>query len=166
MHFRLTCLGLLGVVTLMTTAPVRADIWECEDPGGNKRFTNIKLEAKGCKQLTVTPNVMSPQSPGAKSGTPSQQRPQGSSDGFPKVAPQVQQQRDNDRRKILETELANEDKLLQSAKRDLAEQEGIRNGDERRNYQRVLDRLDPYQKKVKLHEDNIVNLQKELANLR
>ena len=78
----------------------------------------------------------------------------------------MQQQRDNDRRKILETELANEDKLLQSAKRDLAEQEGIRNGDERRNYQRVLDRLDPYQKKVKLHEDNIVNLQKELANLR
>ena len=163
MHFRFACFGLLGVVIQMATATVRADIWECEDPGGNKRFTNIKLEAKGCKQLTVTPNVMSPQQ--AAPGSATQPR-QGSSDGFPKVAPQVQQQRDNDRRKILETELANEDKLLQAAKRDLAEQEGIRNGDEKRNYQRVLDRLDPYQKKVKLHEDNVANLQRELANLR
>jgi hypothetical protein len=32
-----------------------------------------------------------------------------------------------------------------------------------RNYQRVLDRLEPYQRKVKLHEDNIANLRRELA---
>ena len=33
------------------------------------------------------------------------------------------------------------------------------------DYQKVLDRLEPFQKKVKVHEDNIANLQKELANL-
>ena len=32
-----------------------------------------------------------------------------------------------------------------------------------RNYQRVLDRLDPYRKKVKLHEDNIASLQREMS---
>ena len=81
------------------------------------------------------------------------------------MAPQVQQQRDSDRKKILETELINEEKNLQAAKRELAEQENTRLGSER-NYQRVLDRLEPYQKKVKLHEDNIANLKKELANIR
>jgi len=35
-----------------------------------------------------------------------------------------------------------------------------------RNYQRVLDRLEPYQRKVKLHEDNIANLRRELAGSR
>ena len=30
----------------------------------------------------------------------------------------------------------------------------------------MLDRIEPFQKKVKLHEDNIANLRKELGNLR
>lgn len=137
---------------------VHADMWECDEPGGGKRFTNIKSDAKGCKQLTVTPNIVSSPPAGKGAG--------GASPGdFPKVAPQVQQQRDTDRKKILETELINEEKNLQAAKRELAEQESIRLGSER-NYQRVLDRIEPYQKKVKLHEDNIANLKKELSNIR
>jgi hypothetical protein len=47
----------------------------------------------------------------------------------------------------------------------LAAQEAVRLGSER-NYQRVLDRLEPYKKKVKLHEDNIGNLRKELSSVR
>jgi hypothetical protein len=137
--------------------PLHADMWECDEPGGGKRFTNIKTDAKGCKQLTVTPNVVSSPLPTGK-GTPTP-------GDFPKVAPQVQQQRDGDRKKILETELINEERNLQAAKRELAEQENTRLGSER-NYQRVIDRLEPYQKKVKLHEDNIANLKKELSNIR
>ncbi|MEQ1774215.1 MAG: hypothetical protein ABL891_10585 [Burkholderiales bacterium] len=139
--------------------PLRADMWECEEPGGGKRFTNIKADAKGCKQLTITPNVVSSPPPAGKaasSPTPGD---------FPKVAPQVQQQRDIDRKKILETELVNEERNLQAAKRELAEQENTRLGGER-NAQRMLDRIEPYQKKVKLHEDNIANLKKELGNIR
>ena len=144
---------ILGVVA----APLHADMWECEEPGGGKRFTNIKSEAKGCKQLSITPNVVpSPAGKAASAPTPG---------GFPKVAPQVQQQRDTDRKKILEAELINEEKNLQDAKRALAEQESIRLGSER-NAQRMLDRIEPYQKKVKLHEDNIANLKKELGNIR
>jgi phage shock protein A len=74
----------------------------------------------------------------------------------------TQKLRDNDRRKILEQELANEQKLLEQARNELAEQDSMRLGSER-NYQRVLDRLEPYKKKVKLHEDNIANLRRELA---
>ncbi len=146
---------LFGVVA----GPSYADMWECEEPGGGKRFTNIKADAKGCKQLTITPNVVSSPPPGGKAAsTPSPE-------GFPKVAPQMQQQRDSDRKKILETELVNEERNLQVAKKELTEQENTRLGSER-NAQRMLDRIEPFQKKVKLHEDNIANLKKELGNIR
>jgi hypothetical protein len=44
------------------------------------------------------------------------------------------------------------------------EQEAVREGGEK-NYQRVLDRLKPYQDSVQLHERNIDALQKEIGNL-
>jgi predicted nucleic acid-binding Zn-ribbon protein len=77
----------------------------------------------------------------------------------------TQRGRDAERRRILEQELASEQKLLDEARKDLADQESQRLGNER-NYQRVLDRLEPYKKKVKLHEDNIANLRRELAGAR
>ena len=148
--------SLLAMLVLGSVAgPLHADIYKCVSPNGEVLFTSDRNQAKkpGCTQITVTPNIVS--SPPA-TPTPG---------GFPKVAPQVQQQRDNDRKKILETELVNEEKNLQAAKRELAEQENTRLGSER-NAQRMLDRIEPYQKKVKLHEDNIVNLKKELGNIR
>ena len=50
-------------------------------------------------------------------------------------------------------------------KKELAEQEAVRQGDER-NYQRVLDRLQPYKDRVALHERNVDSLKRELGNLR
>jgi len=151
--------SLLALLVLGTGAgPLHADIYKCVSPNGEVLFTSDRNEAKkpGCTQITVTPNVVSSPPVGKGGASPG---------GFPKVAPQVQQQRDNDRKKILETELINEEKNLQAAKRELAEQENIRLGSER-NAQRMLDRIEPYQKKVKLHEDNIANLKKELGNIR
>lgn len=140
--------------------PAHADIFECIDESGNKRFTNIKSEAKGCKPMNLAPaNVVStpkPSAKGAQSPTPA---------GFPKVDPSTQLNRDNDRRKILEQELANEQKLLDQAKKDLSEQESTRLGNER-NYQRVLERIEPYRKKVQLHESNMATIRKELSTMR
>lgn len=148
---------ILIVLPLLVAAPAAADIWECADESGNKRFTNIKSEAKGCKLLNVSaPNTVSPPpagKPQAKVARPAD---------FPKVDGDTQKSRDNERRKILEQELGNEQKLLEQARKDLTEQESVRLGTER-NYQRVLDRLEPYKKKVKLHEDNIANLRRELT---
>ena len=148
------------LLLFILAGPARADIWECMDESGNKRFTNIKAEAKGCKLLVVAPlNTVAP---------PKASQPKGASapaktpESFPKVDTETQKQRDSDRRRILDQELANEQKLLDQAKKELADQESQRLGSER-NYQRVLERLEPYKKKVKLHEDNIANLRRELA---
>ena len=54
---------------------------------------------------------------------------------------------------------------LEQAKKELAEQEAIRNGDER-NFQKVLDRVQPYKDRVAQHERNIQQIQRELSNLR
>lgn len=147
-----------------SSSPVGADhhvLYECVDQNGNKRFTNVQAEAKGCKVLNVGPVNTAPAASkpaGKAAATPSPPN-------FPKVDAQTQQSRDSQRRRILEQELGNEQKLLDQAKQELAEQEATRLGTER-NYQRVLDRLEPYQKKVKLHEDNLASLRREIANLR
>jgi Domain of unknown function (DUF4124) len=147
-----------------------ADVYKCVDPTGHVTYTNSKGMGKGCTLLAQDQAVSSVpgsgpvRSPGAsapQSGAPSSTTP----GNFPRVEPSVQKARDNDRRGILEKEMATEQKALEIAQKELAEQEAIRNGDER-NYQRVLDRLQPYKDKVQMHERNIEALRRELANLR
>lgn len=147
----------LALLLALAASAVRAEIYECVDQSGNKRFTNIKSEAKGCKPMNIAPlNTVAPPRPESRGAAPA---------NFPSVDAQTQMKRDGDRRRILEQELASEQKMLDQAKQELSEQESVRLGSER-NYQRVLDRLEPFKKKVKLHEDNIANLKKELANTR
>lgn len=144
----------------LLTLGAQAQIYRCDRAGESPLFTDDKVEAKakGCKMVGGAPiNVVPSLKPApGKSASPA---------NFPKVDAQTQKERDTDRRKILERELANEEQLLARARKDLAEQEAIRLGSER-NYQRVIDRLEPYQKKVQLHESNVANLRKELTNLK
>lgn len=155
------------MLLLMSARLAQAEIYECIDSSGNKRFTNVKAEAAGCKPMNLppVPSVPPPSKAVPKNSDARAPAAAAASGNFPKVDAPTQQQRDAERRRILEQELANEQKLLDLAKKDLAEQEGMRLGSER-NYQRVLDRLEPFQKKVALHESNIANLRKELSTLR
>jgi hypothetical protein len=73
----------------------------------------------------------------------------------PRVSEDTQKTRDDDRRRILDEELAEE----------LASQEAVRNGNER-NYERFLERVQPYRDAVATHERNIEALKREIANLK
>jgi hypothetical protein len=136
-------------------------MYQCVDDLGRKTFSNVKLPDKDfkCVTLDLGPATSVPavpvSRPAAKPSPP----------GFPKVEQTAQKERDNDRRRILEDELAAEQQNLEQARKELAEQESIRNGNER-NYQMVLDRLEPYKNKVALHERNIEAIEKELGSLR
>jgi hypothetical protein len=144
-----------------TSLAAHAEIYECIDQDGNKRFTNLKAESRGCKVLNLGPsNTSSPGSSGGK-----QARASPSPANFPRVDTQTQQQRDGQRRRIIEQELNQEEQQLDQARKELAEQENTRLGSER-NYQRVLDRLEPYKKKVKMHEENVASLRRELSSMR
>ncbi|HSD38487.1 MAG TPA: DUF4124 domain-containing protein [Rhodocyclaceae bacterium] len=143
----------------VAASAAQADVYKCVGDGGGVTYTNDKPAPgqKGCALLSRDQPVSSV--PGAKkSATPTPS-------SFPRVDDGTQKNRDNDRRKILEQELSSEEGLLAKAQKDLAEQEAVRNGDEK-NYQRFLDRVQPYRDKVKQHETNIAKLKTEINNIR
>ena len=146
------------LLALIAGAAQADTLYKCQDDGGHTTYTNQKTNAKSCTILSQDKPVSTFSAPKARASTPTP-------DGFPKVSSEAQKNRDGDRRRILDEELAAERKNLDDAKRTLAEQEAIREGGEK-NYQRVLDRLKPYQDKVQLHERNIEALQKEIGNVR
>ena len=128
------------------------------EPDGRPHYTNIKKETEGKQCTVVTKEVSVVPTPAPRAATASPAN-------FPKVDKETQKSRDDSRRRILEEELSTEEKSLVDAKTKLTEQEGLRLGDEQ-NYQRVLDRLKPYQETVERHERNIAALKKELSSLR
>ncbi len=84
---------------------------------------------------------------------------------LPRVSGDTQKTRDDERRRILEQELADETKQLAQAKEQLAGQEAVRSGNER-NYERFLERVQPYRDAVATHERNLEAIRREIANLK
>lgn len=158
----------LTLILALCAAPLaHAEIYKCVDAEGRTTYTNDRNIARGCKaiqqDLPMTSVPAPPRAPAAgASSAPSQNS---SSSGFPRVSPGDQRARDDTRRQVLEKELATEESSLAEAQKQLAEQESVRMGDER-NYQKMLDRLQPYKDKVELHKRNIEALRRELGNLR
>jgi hypothetical protein len=156
----LACAALL--VAAAAQAQGQGTVWKCVEADGRPHYTNIKKETEGKQCTVVTKEVSVVPTPSAPAKAAGAEK---SSSDFPKVDRDTQKARDASRRRILEEELAAEEKGLVDAKAKLAAQEAVRYGDEQ-NYQRVLDRLKPFQDAVERHERNITALKKELAGLR
>jgi hypothetical protein len=146
---------LMGLVFLALAAPsghVQSEIYKCPDGSGRPTYTNVKRDTVGKNCTLVSREV---------SVVPSQPvRAERSSSGA--ASPTA---RNDGRRQILESELQNEEQQLAGARQKLAEQEGIRGGDER-NYARVQERLQPYQEAVDQHQKNIDQLKGEIGKLK
>jgi uncharacterized protein DUF4124 len=152
--------SLLAVFIVWLFAPSAfAETCKYVDSDGHTIYSNVPV--KRARKLTCFQAPVPPPEPsGARPAAPST----GASDaGRPRVEPNAQRLRDEDRRKILEDELAREQKALDDAKRALAEQQTQRAGDER-NYSRVQERLKPFQEAVATHERNIASIKQELAS--
>jgi len=162
-----TCSIALLLLTAYS-ASVSATVYKCIDADGRVTYTNDSSLARGCEALSQDQPVSSVPAPARRPGSAPPSTPPRTSNSpsdFPKVTPDTQRARDDTRRQVLETELKNEEQSLSEAQAALAEQESIRLGDER-NYQRVLDRLQPFKDKVELHQRNIEALRREIGRLR
>jgi hypothetical protein len=148
---------LLLLLTSALASVAHAEIYKCVDEDGRVTYTNDRGLGRGCTQMSEDQPVSSVPLPAP--------RPQATPSGFPRVAPDAQRARDDTRRQVLEKELQAEEAALAEARQALAEQEAIRLGNER-NYQKVLDRLQPFKDKVELHQRNIEALRKEIGSLR
>ncbi len=151
---------LLPQILLLCAAPLaHAEVYKCTDADGRVTYTNDRSVARGCKLLESGQPVSSVPAPARRPAAAP------NADGFPKVSPADQRSRDDTRRQVLESELATEERALAEAEKALAEQEAVRHGNER-NYQKVLDRLQPFKDKVELHKRNIEALRREITGLR
>lgn len=149
-----TIVGALSAVVLSSgAAAAYADIYKCVDADGRVTYSNVQV--KGCKKLDLEPLSTVPAT------KPKAARPA----DFPKVDAKAQKERDADRRKILEKELAEEERLLADVKKEYNNGEPERLGGER-NYQTYLERVQRLKGEVGVHEANIHALKQELARLK
>jgi len=128
-------------------------IYKCTDTGGGVLISNSRVN-KNC-QAIVNEEHSAPAAPRAASRASANPTPA----GFPRVQEDTQKARDSDRRLILEQELAGEQRKLEQARKELAEQEAVRGGNS-------AERTAPYRDRVAVHERNLQAIQKELSGLR
>jgi len=127
-------------------------MYKCVDADGNTTYTNVG-SVKGCKKVEGAVNSVSMAIPSSGAKTAA------------KVDPGAQRVRDSDRRRILEDELAAEQKRLDDLQKQYNNGEPERQGDER-NYQKYLDRTAKLKDDVARSEANVDSLRRELGNLR
>jgi hypothetical protein len=130
-------------------------LWNCKDKDGRTVITSQKTDTVGkeCRVVSEERVTVAPA-----------QKPSARPANFPKESATDRQAAKGKQRETLERELTQEESMLGDARKKLAEQEAIRTGDEK-NYQRVLDRLKPYQDTVEVHQKNVEALKRELGNL-
>ncbi|MGH8717906.1 MAG: DUF4124 domain-containing protein [Burkholderiales bacterium] len=147
---------LSGFALLLAAPLAMGETCKYVDDDGNVTYSNIAI--KNAKKISCFADAPKPLAKPAKAATPPPAN-------FPSVDDTTQKKRDESRRKILEDELGEEEGLLIQAKKALTEAESVRLGDEA-NYQKFLDRVQPYKDAVSLHEKNVAALKQELANLK
>lgn len=124
--------GMACAFALVSATAAYGEIYKHVDAQGRVTYSNVPI--KGATKLNLEPLTTIP-APRAKASAPTPA-------GFPKVDGDTQKKRDDTRRKILEEELAAEEKLLADAAKGQSREE------------------------IELHEKNISALKKELANLK
>lgn len=142
---------------LLLTASAQAGVlYKCTEDSGRITYTNAKAGYRNC---TVVSRDNSPASSSSSAVAPA--KPRAASNptpaDFPRVSNDAQKGRDTDRRRILEQELASEQKNLDDARKSLADQEAAR---------APVDRQQPLRDRVALHTRNLEALQREIAKLK
>jgi hypothetical protein len=138
----------------------QAEIYKRVDKDGHVTYSSTPI--KGAQKLHLEPLPTMTPPPKAR-GTP---------EGFPRVNSETQNRRDDTRRKILEDELATEQKALEEARTNLKEgqdnPEVYKNasGQTFRNVAKYEEKVNALQEEVSAHEKNVEALQAELANLK
>jgi hypothetical protein len=167
---------MLFVLLACVSIASRAETCKYADSEGHVIYSNTPNNPpKGAKKLrcfddpkpnaSPPPAATAPKSSDAPKSGDAPKSTDAAKDGFPRVDGNTQKKRDDERRRILEQELTDEQQQLADAKQKLAEQEAVRTGNER-NYQRFLERVQPFRDTVATHERNVEAIKREISNLK
>lgn len=149
-------ISLMLLVSVAAATDAFAETCKYEDPTGKVTYSNVPVKNAKKLQCFEPPPAPQPAPKQAKTAPPA------ASTNVPNVDSATQQKRDDERRKILESELVLEEKLLAESKQALSEGESVRLGNEK-NYQKYIDRIQELKDNVGLHEKNVAALKQELA---
>lgn len=160
----LICLAAAG-----TAAQAQSTVYRC--PGPPVLYTDAlsakEAQDKGCRTIEGTP-ITVVQSPRPRPPAPSASGSgetvrSGGGDG--RVDANQQRARDNERRRVLETELREAEGRLATAQAEYAGGNAERRGDESRNYQKYLDRMAELKASINRQEADIQALKREISKL-
>lgn len=146
------------------SAAARADgqIFLCVDADGHKELTDNNRKGN-CKALELPGLISSPVK--GRGGSGGKAAPAATPADFPRVDNAQQKARDNDRREILQDELASEQKKLDGLKAEYQNGTPMRNGNER-NYAKYQERVAQMKDNIDRTEKNIDALNRELASIK
>jgi hypothetical protein len=158
-------------ITLTLSGQAFAEIYKHVDAEGRVTYSNMK--SKGSTRLELDPdaNVISNDRARTPSNSTANRRTP-TPDGFPRVDKNTQNQRDDKRKEILQSELASEKSALEQAKKAYAEGESnpevyrTAEGKTFRNVPKFEEKMKTLQADVDNHQKNIQLLQKELDALK
>jgi hypothetical protein len=135
-----------------------AEIYKRVDDEGHVTYSSVPIKGGKKLHLEPLPTMAPPQ-------------PRNASEGFPRVNSETQGRRDDTRRKILEDELATEQKALDEARLKLKEGQDNpeiskdANGQTFRNVAKYEAKVSTLQEEVRSHEKNVEALKTELSHL-
>lgn len=148
----------------MSLANAQVEIYRCEGEAGVPLYQNAP--GKNCRKLDLQPltTIPAPKSlPAARVSTVSSN---GAAPGnFPRVESSAQQQRDTDRRKILEDELKKEEARLSDLRKEFNGGEPERRSDER-NFEKYQGRIQKMKEDMARTEANIGSIRREIGMIR
>lgn len=159
---------LLSIACL--TQPAFAKLYKCNN-GNMVTYTN--KPTNGCVALDLEPlsTYSTNKSGGSRGGgssapkqTPSKSGSTATKGNYPSVDANTQAGRDQGRRQILESELANERKALADAQKALSDGQQTRQGNEK-NYAKYQERIGQLQNAVTDRQKNVQAIQNEINRL-
>jgi hypothetical protein len=145
-------------------AQAQGTVYRC--PGPPVLYTDAlsakEANEKGCRTIEGTPiTVVQTPRPRAPAAAPAAEGQRGADS---RVDAGQQRVRDDERRRVLQTELRAAEDRLAAAQKEFNNGQGERRGDER-NYQKYLDRMAELKDSIARHEADVQALRREIAKL-
>ena len=168
---------ILGSIALLSAGADAATLAEkakesgCTKPPKLVEGATYKCETHSGASYFNVPDMTGPASssaprPASGGGTSAVPAPRSTGNGFPRVDPETQKGRDDVRRRVLQDELAAEEKLLVEARAAYGDGAPVATPEERANPERYRERIARLRQALTLHERNIEALKKEIGGLR
>ena len=159
-------MAMLTIAVIVAPALAHAESCKYADAEGNIHYSNLAPE-KGWKKVSCT---ITDEGPASRPGTSSSSGSSGSAArktptpaGFPRVDSETQKTRDDMRKKVLNEELAAEQKLLADARVAYADGAPPPQPDEKADAEKYRNRIAKLRQSVSIHERNVEALKKELS---